>query len=75
MITFTPLAGSAKSVTTTPLAYVLQVDDVKILLDCGSPDWVQEPSPFEEDSDMQEGTSSTSPPWREYCEAMKEYVF
>lgn len=39
MITFIPLAGSARSDVTTPVAYLLKVDDVSILLDCGSPDW------------------------------------
>ncbi|GJJ07412.1 hypothetical protein Clacol_001614 [Clathrus columnatus] len=42
MITFTPLSGGAKSTHTTPLCYLLQVDDVRILLDCGSPDWNRE---------------------------------
>ncbi|EAU84389.1 cleavage and polyadenylation specificity factor subunit [Coprinopsis cinerea okayama7 len=74
MITFTPLAGSAKSKSTTPLSYVLQVDDVRILLDCGSPDWVQEPSPFQDGADMEDDSNvkSTSPPWQAYCEAMKK---
>ena len=36
MLVFTPLAGSAQSPHTRPLSYVLQVDDVRILLDCGS---------------------------------------
>ena len=31
MITFTPLSGSARSQNTSPLAYLLQVDDVRIL--------------------------------------------
>ena len=44
MITFTPLSGSANAQNTSPLAYLLQVDDVRILLDCGSPDWMPEPS-------------------------------
>ncbi|KAG8961095.1 hypothetical protein FRC03_005791 [Tulasnella sp. 419] len=40
MIIFTPLSASARSsTTTTALAYVLQLDDVKILLDCGTPPW------------------------------------
>ncbi|TFK22351.1 hypothetical protein FA15DRAFT_671650 [Coprinopsis marcescibilis] len=71
MITFTPLAGAACSSSTTPLAYVLQVDDVRILLDCGSPDWVQEPSPFNEDA-MTEDPQPQSPPWQEYCESLKK---
>lgn len=39
MITFTPLAGGAHSDSVLPLAYILEIDDVKVLLDCGSPDW------------------------------------
>ena len=75
MITFTPLAGAARSTSTTPFAYILQVDDVRILLDCGSPDWMQEPSPFKEvqsgnDADI-EGTTP-SPPWLPYCESLKK---
>ena len=37
MLTFTPLSGAAKSERTNPLAS-LQVDDINILLDRGSPD-------------------------------------
>ncbi|KAJ7638939.1 beta-lactamase-like protein [Roridomyces roridus] len=64
MITFTPLSGAADSSRTTPLAYLLQVDDVRILLDCGSPDWSPEQSsltPTEQDFD-----------WEEYCQALRE---
>ncbi|KAF5333487.1 hypothetical protein D9611_002645 [Ephemerocybe angulata] len=70
MITFTPLAGAARSTSTTPLSYVLQVDDVRILLDCGSPDWMQEPSPFSEN--MQTDEESSTPPWQEYCDKLKK---
>lgn len=43
MITFTPLSSSARSPSSSagelpPLAYLLQLDDIKILIDCGSPD-------------------------------------
>lgn len=43
MITFMPLSASsqiASSSTTAllPLAYLIQLDDIKILVDCGSPD-------------------------------------
>lgn len=43
MITFTPLSSSARSSTSAagelpPLAYLIQLDDIKILVDCGSPD-------------------------------------
>ncbi|KAL7282245.1 hypothetical protein ACG7TL_003714 [Trametes sanguinea] len=41
------------------------VDDVRILLDCGSPDWCPEP-PAEGEEDVS--------PWETYCEALKEYV-
>lgn len=66
MITFTPLSGAACSQRTTPLAYLLQVDDVRILLDCGSPDWVPEPSTSaatEEDTEYS---------WEPYCKALRE---
>lgn len=62
MITFTPLSGAARSTPTIPLAYILQVDDVKILLDCGSPDWSQE-IPVDEDAEQ---------PWEAYCSALRE---
>ncbi|KAJ6598875.1 beta-lactamase-like protein [Mycena vulgaris] len=55
MITFTPLSGAAHSSRTAPLAYLLQVDDVRILLDCGSPDW----SPEDPALDLEEH-------WEEY---------
>ncbi len=42
MITFTPLSGGGQRTDTSPLSYLLQVDDVRILLDCGSPDWCPE---------------------------------
>lgn len=42
MITFRPLAGAVGAENPTPLAYLLQVDDVRVLLDCGSPDWSPE---------------------------------
>ncbi|KAF9534723.1 beta-lactamase-like protein, partial [Crepidotus variabilis] len=67
MITFTPLSGAARESRTTPLCYILQIDDVKILIDCGSPDWSPEPSPFEP---VQEIVDET-PPWKEYCEALQ----
>ena len=66
MITFTPLSGAARSSRTVPLAYLLQVDDVRILLDCGSPDWCPEPSANADEDE--------SPSWEEYCDALKEYV-
>lgn len=42
MITFRPLAGAVGADSVVPLAYLLQIDDVRVLLDCGSPDWSQE---------------------------------
>lgn len=68
MITFTPLSGAAGSSRTVPLAYLLQVDDVRILLDCGSPDWCPEKPAGDVDE--------TEPlPWEKYCDELKECVF
>ncbi|KAH9844105.1 beta-lactamase-like protein [Rhodofomes roseus] len=61
MITFTPLSGAARSSRTVPLAYLLQVDDVRILLDCGSPDWCPEGESGEEGHH-----------WDKYCDTLKE---
>ncbi|KAF8165522.1 beta-lactamase-like protein [Crassisporium funariophilum] len=69
MITFTPLSGSARSSCTTPLAYILQIDDVRILIDCGSPDWAPEPSPFEQHPPESE---DAQPVWTEYCQALQK---
>ena len=60
MIIFTPLSGAACSTSTTPLCYLLQVDDVKILLDCGSPDWCPE------------NADPEAYPWEEYCSALRQ---
>ncbi|RDB22774.1 Cleavage and polyadenylation specificity factor subunit 2 [Hypsizygus marmoreus] len=68
MITFTPLSGSGRSSKTTPLAYLLQVDDVRILLDCGSPDWAPEPS----HERIAEGAEVPSYHWETYCNALRE---
>ncbi|TFK82062.1 hypothetical protein K466DRAFT_530929 [Polyporus arcularius HHB13444] len=65
MITFTPLSGAAGTIRTVPLAYLLEVDDVRILLDCGSPDWCPEPPAGDADE-------SESLPWEKYCDALKE---
>ena len=74
MITFTPLSGAARSSRTIPLAYLLQVDDVRILLDCGSPDWCpEEPegtSSVVKEEDLQERHYH----WEEYCETLKACV-
>lgn len=61
MITFTPLSGAARNPQTSPLCYLLQVDDVRILLDCGSPDW--------EPENLRDGQSG---PWEEYCQSLRE---
>nr|GAT58188.1 predicted protein [Mycena chlorophos] len=55
MITFRPLSG------TTPLCYLLQIDDVRILLDCGSPDWAPE-----------DQSNPDAFPWEDYCQALRE---
>ncbi|KAI0677046.1 beta-lactamase-like protein [Trametes maxima] len=65
MITFTPLSGAAGTPRTVPLAYLLQVDDVRILLDCGSPDWCPETS-------EQEIEVYGPPAWEVYCDALRE---
>ncbi|KAI0315379.1 beta-lactamase-like protein [Amylostereum chailletii] len=69
MLTFTPLSGAARSDRILPLAYLLQVDDVRILLDCGSPDWCPEQSSSalrREDIDQQEHH------WEQYCQKLCE---
>ncbi len=70
MITFTPLSGAARSSRTTPLAYLLQVDDVRILLDCGSPDWC--PEEATSSTVKEEDLEQKSYHWEQYCEALKE---
>jgi len=74
MITFTPISGAARAATTTPFAFLLQVDDVRILIDCGSPDWNQEPSPFDKDR-IDVDQDAEQPPWKEYCDTMEKCVF
>ncbi|EPQ59026.1 hypothetical protein GLOTRDRAFT_113854 [Gloeophyllum trabeum ATCC 11539] len=69
MITFKPLSGAARSSRTIPLAYLLQVDDVRILLDCGSPDWCPEASSSAvKTEDIEERVYH----WEQYCDALKE---
>ncbi|KAI0796908.1 beta-lactamase-like protein [Abortiporus biennis] len=72
MITFTPLSGAARSTRTVPLAYLLKVDDVQILLDCGSPDWCPEnaSSSAVKEEDLEEKTYH----WEQYCQALKEHA-
>jgi cleavage and polyadenylation specificity factor subunit 2 len=71
MLSFTPLSGAAKSSRTSPLAYLLQVDDINILLDCGSPDWCPEHTSSENGG---EGMADNKFPWEQYCDKLKECV-
>ncbi|KAL4076148.1 beta-lactamase-like protein [Scleroderma citrinum] len=66
MITFTPLSGAVGASQTSPLAYLLQLDDVRVLLDCGSPDWNPEQSIFRSEHD------SPPPSWTDYCHALRQ---
>lgn len=68
MITFTPLSGSAHSSRTVPLSYLLQVDDVRILLDCGSPDW----NPENIQTVHSESGNELAYPWTEYCDTLRK---
>ncbi|TRM68110.1 beta-lactamase-like protein [Schizophyllum amplum] len=68
MLTFTPLSGAAHSTRTTPLCFILQVDDVKILLDCGSPDW----SPEASTSEVK--VEDTGHWWEEYCSLLRQHA-
>jgi hypothetical protein len=70
MLTFTPLSGAAKSSRTSPLAYLLQVDDINILLDCGSPDWCPESHSSTEGDDVTENHFH----WERYCDKLRECV-
>jgi cleavage and polyadenylation specificity factor subunit 2 len=71
MITFTPLSGAARSNSASPLSYLLQVDDVRILLDCGSPDWTPE-NVSSLTSESEDGEIKY--PWTEYCESLRRLV-
>ena len=70
MITFTPLAGGAQSFQTTPLCYLLQVDDVRILLDCGSPDW----NPETQVTKTEDGGEAGEEPWDRYTQSLERWV-
>lgn len=63
MISFTPLAGAANSTSCGALAYLLQVDDVRILLDCGAPEW-----------NLEAHAENAEPPWEAYCQALETCV-
>src|SRR6266436_10027165 len=41
------LSGTAKSLRTSALAYLLQIDDINILLECRSPVWCPKPTSSE----------------------------
>jgi cleavage and polyadenylation specificity factor subunit 2 len=69
MLTFTSLSGSARSASTTPLCYVLQVDDVRILLDCGSPDWCPEATTS---AVTTEDADATDTSWETYCNKLRK---
>ncbi|TFK71797.1 hypothetical protein BDN72DRAFT_764406 [Pluteus cervinus] len=68
MITFTALSGAVDADYTKPLAYLLQVDDVRILLDCGSPDWNPEPQHIDQNIE----TGELNYRWESYCSALRE---
>ncbi|CAE6481103.1 unnamed protein product [Rhizoctonia solani] len=68
MITFTPLTGGAATTRTIPLCYILQIDDVRILLDCGAPDWHPEPST--EANGTTGENQQGEPHWVQYCEQL-----
>ncbi|THG98212.1 hypothetical protein EW026_g3930 [Hermanssonia centrifuga] len=72
MITFTPLSGAARSSRKTPLAYLLQVDDVRILLDCGSPDWC--PEEASSSTVKEEDLAESAYHWEQYCQALKQHA-
>lgn len=75
MITFTPLAGGAAATRTTPLCYILQIDDVRILLDCGAPDWHPESTSSEVAGQSENSEKlSDQPPWAAYCAELAMYV-
>jgi cleavage and polyadenylation specificity factor subunit 2 len=66
MISFTPLAGAAYNDSIIPVAYILEIDEVKILLDCGSPDW---------HSDDRLGLQERSEvKWKSYCAELQRYA-
>ncbi|KAJ3538582.1 hypothetical protein NM688_g6496 [Phlebia brevispora] len=73
MITFTPLSGAARSSRTTPLSYLLQVDDVRILLDCGSPDWCPEEEATSSEV-KEEDLEEKKYHWEQYCEALRQHA-
>lgn len=60
---FTALSGDAASPRPKPLAYVLQIDDIKVLLDCGSPEWCPE--------DVYDNEEVN---WSSYCSALERFV-
>ena len=71
MITFTPLSGPARSERIQPLAYLLQVDDIRVLLDCGAPDWCPEQSTSALTEDH---LNDQAFHWNKYFDTLREYV-
>lgn len=71
MITFTPLSGAARSDSPSPLSYLLQVDDVRMLLDCGSPDWAPE---NDASTDGENESEEPRHSWSDYCETLRRSV-
>ncbi|EJU06116.1 hypothetical protein DACRYDRAFT_73414 [Dacryopinax primogenitus] len=67
MIVFTPLCGSAQS-TSVPNAfcYLLQIDDIRVLLDCGAPDWRLGAGEDVEGEDEAASRRETKKWWSEY---------
>lgn len=73
MITFTPLTGGAVTTRTAPLCYILQIDDVRILLDCGAPDWHPESAPPEsagKTEQVENDAMPEEPHWVRYCDEL-----
>ncbi|PVF96449.1 hypothetical protein CPB86DRAFT_736678 [Serendipita vermifera] len=66
MITFTPLAGAAYNDSTIPVAYILEIDEVKILLDCGSPDW--------HSYDHLDTKGRSEAKWKSYCTELQRHA-
>lgn len=75
MIVFTPLSGSAVSDSTPrPFAHLLQIDDVKVLLDCGSPDWRLGAGEETDGQDEEVDADREHRFWDEYLELLERYV-
>ena len=74
MIIFTPLSGSALSSSTPrPFCYLLQIDDVRVLLDCGAPDWRLGTGEKAEAQDP-DAAPEAEKHWASYLELLERYV-